>query len=111
MPCTGVVREIIATLPGVKRNRPWLNLRKQTHQYVRQRQLVHRIENDRPTLYWIDDLPDIPTPVRTEANDRPKHGQTVSSSVRARVGQGRDMCPATQGTSHQPLQVEKRRVA
>jgi hypothetical protein len=93
MPCVGVVREIVATLPGVKRNRPWLNLRKQTHQYVRQRQLVHKVENDRPTLYWIDDLPDISPAVRTEANDRPTRGRTDRPSDRTRVGQGKDVRP------------------
>ncbi|MFA5901730.1 MAG: hypothetical protein WC829_21745 [Hyphomicrobium sp.] len=53
-PVSGIlVREVMATLPGVDRTRPWLNQRTAEHRYIRRRQRAHGEESDRPTIYRI----------------------------------------------------------
>lgn len=50
---TMLVREEIATLPGVRRTRPWLNAYDPNHRYLRRRQRARGEENDRPTVYLL----------------------------------------------------------
>jgi hypothetical protein len=48
-----LVREAMASLPGVKRWRPWLNVHDPAHRYIRRRQRARGEENERPTIYVI----------------------------------------------------------
>lgn len=59
-PALGIVRELMLDVPGVRRKRIWLNAHSREHAYIRQRQAYRNRPNERPTLYWIDDRPDIP---------------------------------------------------
>lgn len=48
-----IVREEMATLPGVERLRVRLNRYDPEHRYIRRRQRARGEENDRPTVYVL----------------------------------------------------------
>lgn len=90
------VKNLIKQVPGVKCKRIWLNKSSSEHHYIRERQRVKGKPNERPTLYWISDLPDT---VMDKPTDRPKVRaravsdpcpypvQSVQAHDRTRVGQ------------------------
>lgn len=108
----GLVREEIALIPGVRRTRPWLNSNDPIHAYIRERQRFSGKEIDRPTIYWIDDLPEHRTTDRTGSNLRPTSVRTDRPSDQPKVRQGGKARPEPRQTSDaDTLGSEQRLVA
>lgn len=115
-PCPGVVREEIAMLAGVRRKRVWLTGARPMHAYIRERQRIRGKPNDRPTLYWIDDLPDVvmDRPMDTLMDvrpgvsiPRPSPVQSVQTRVRPQVDVRPDTCPKVR----KRVEIERRAAA
>lgn len=89
-PSLSIVRELVVEVPGVRRKRIWLNKSTPEHEYIRTRLRIRGKSGERPTCYWIDDLPDIPrTEDRPEEIIRPTVVRTDRPSVRAPVAEPR----------------------
>lgn len=90
------VKNLIKQIPGVRCKRIWLNKASSEHHYIRERQRIKGKPNERPTLYWISDLPDTAmdkptdrprTRARTVSDPCPYPVQSVQALDRTRVGQ------------------------
>ena len=99
------MRTAVASIPGVRSRRVRLNKSSPEHAYIRERQSVHGITNEYPTVYWIDDLPD--TKEDTEQNTRVTGVRSVSDK-RSSTDRTEPLT-ARSGKSHRPGQCPGQR--
>jgi hypothetical protein len=99
------MRTAVASIPGVRSRRVRLNKSSPEHAYIRERQSVHGITNEYPTVYWIDDLPD--TKQDTEQNTRVTRVRSVSDK-RSSTDRTEPLT-ARSGKSHRPGQCPGQR--
>jgi hypothetical protein len=99
------MRTAVASIPGVRSRRVRLNKSSPEHAYIRERQAVHGITNEYPTVYWIDDLPD--TKEDTEQNTRVTRVRSVSD--KRSTADRSDPLTARPGKSHRPGQCPGQR--